>query len=59
MIRHVATFMRKPHQHRAGRQAMTLSKRLAASPLSLACTSFLVTALLIGSDALTVLLPAH
>jgi hypothetical protein len=57
MIRHVAALGRKPDQHPLCNERMTLSKllnRLAASPWALSCTSFVVTALLIRSNGLSV-----
>lgn len=57
MIRQVAALGRKPDQHLLGCERMTLSKllnRLATSPWALSCTSFVVTALLIRSNAISV-----
>jgi hypothetical protein len=55
MIRHALD--RNLDQHRLGYERITLSKRLnrlAASPWALSCTSFVVTALLIRSNGLSV-----
>ena len=57
MIRLVSAIRRKPDQRRFGFGRMSLSKllsRLAASPWALSCTSFVVTALLIRSNGLSV-----
>jgi len=52
MIRNIAALRRKPDQHRVDRRRMPLSRRLAASPWVLSCTSFVMTALLMRSGAL-------
>ena len=54
MIRNIAALRRKPDQHRVDRGRAPLSRRLAASPWILSCTSFAMTAVLMGSGALTV-----
>jgi len=56
MSRRVATLSRKAGQHplREGPTVSKLLNRLAASPWTLSCTSFVLTALLIQSKGVSV-----
>lgn len=54
MIRNIAALRRKRGQHRVGRDNMPLSRGLAASPWVLSCTSFALTAILIGSGVVNI-----